>query len=294
MILNLIWGFCMALADSVPGVSGGTIAFLLGFYDEFINSLNYLIKGNKKERIGALKFLVKLGIGWVIGMILSVSILANVFDSGIYKVSSLFLGFVITSIPIMFIEEKENLKNKKNMLFIIPGIVLVILLSVIKVTKGMDVTNLNIGMILYIIVAGILAISAMVLPGISGSTLLLSFGLYIPIVTAIKDFLHLDFSGFFLLLVFGIGVLLGIFISIRGIKKVLEKYRSQTLYVVIGMMIGSIYAIIQGPTTLKVPKSAMTFKEISIVYLLIGVLIVFGLQKMKSLPFYSKQIEKNK
>ena len=256
MILNLIWGFCMALADSVPGVSGGTIAFLLGFYDEFINSLNYLIKGTKKERITSLKFLVKLGIGWLIGMILSVSILANVFDSGIYKVSSLFLGFVITSIPIMFIEEKESFKNKKNMLFIIPGIILVVLLSIIKVTKGMDVTNLSMGMILYVIVAGILAISAMVLPGISGSTLLLSFGLYIPIITAIKDFLHLNFSGFFLLLVFGIGVLLGIFISIRGIKKVLEKYRSQTLYVVIGMMIGSIYAIIQGPTTLKVPKEA--------------------------------------
>lgn len=292
MILNLIWGFCMALADSVPGVSGGTIAFLLGFYDEFINSLNYLIKGTKKERITSLKFLAKLGIGWVIGMILSVSILANVFDTGIYKVSSLFLGFVITSIPIMFIEEKENLKNKKNMLFIIPGIALVVLLSVIKFTKGMDVTNLNIGMILYIIVAGILAISAMVLPGISGSTLLLSFGLYIPIITAIKDFLHLNFSGFFLLLVFGIGVILGIFISIRGIKKVLEKYRSQTLYVVIGMMIGSIYAIIQGPTTLKVPKSAMTFNEFSIIYFLIGVLIVFGLQKMKSLPFYKKEIKK--
>lgn len=294
MILNLVWGFCMALADSVPGVSGGTIAFLLGFYDEFINSLNYLIKGNKKERVGAIKFLIKLGIGWIIGMILSVSILANVFDSGIYKVSSLFLGFVITSIPIMIIEEKENLKKKKNMLFIIPGIILVVLLSVIKVTKGMDVTNLNIGMILYIIVAGILAISAMVLPGISGSTLLLSFGLYIPIITAIKDFLHLNFSGFFLLLIFGIGVILGIFISIRGIKKVLEKYRSQTLYVVIGMMIGSIYAIIQGPTTLKVPKSAMTLNEFSIIYFLIGVIIVFGLQKMKSLPFYSKQIKKGK
>ena len=292
MILNLIWGFCMALADSVPGVSGGTIAFLLGFYDEFINSLNYLIKGTKKERITSLKFLVKLGIGWLIGMILSVSILANVFDSGIYKVSSLFLGFVITSIPIMFIEEKESFKNKKNMLFIIPGIILVVLLSIIKVTKGMDVTNLSMGMILYVIVAGILAISAMVLPGISGSTLLLSFGLYIPIITAIKDFLHLNFSGFFLLLVFGIGVLLGIFISIRGIKKVLEKYRSQTLYVVIGMMIGSIYAIIQGPTTLKVPKSAMTFKAFSIIYFLIGVLIVFGLQKMKSLPFYKKEIKK--
>ena len=292
MILNIILGFFMALADSVPGVSGGTVAFLLGFYDEFINSLNYLIKGCKEERIKAIKFLIKLLIGWVVGMTLAVSILANVFDEGIYKISSLFLGLVITSIPIMIIEEKKNLINKKNMLFMIPGILLVVVLSIIKVTKGLDLQNLNLGMIIYIMISGMLAISAMVLPGISGSTLLLSFGLYIPIITAIKNLLHFDFSGFSLLLIFGIGVLLGIFVSIRGIKKVLEKYRSQTLYVIIGMMIGSLYAIIVGPTTLKVPKEAMNFSNFSIVYFLIGILIVFGLQKMKSLPFYKKELKK--
>ena len=282
----------MALADSVPGVSGGTVAFLLGFYDEFINSLNYLIKGCKEERIKAIKFLIKLLIGWVVGMSLAVSILANVFDEGIYKISSLFLGLVITSIPIMIMEEKKNLKNKKNMLFMIPGILLVVVLSIIKVTKGLDLQNLNLGMIIYIMISGMLAISAMVLPGISGSTLLLSFGLYIPIITAIKNLLHFAFSGFSLLLIFGIGVLLGIFVSIRGIKKVLEKYRSQTLYVIIGMMIGSLYAIIVGPTTLKVPKEAMNFHNFSIIYFLIGILIVFGLQKMKSLPFYKKELKK--
>lgn len=292
MILNIILGFCMALADSVPGVSGGTVAFLLGFYDEFINSLNYLIKGCKEERIKAIKFLIKLLIGWVVGMALAVSILANVFDQGIYKISSLFLGLVITSIPIMIMEEKKNLINKKNMLFMIPGILLVVVLSIIKVTKGLDLQNLNLGMIIYIMISGMLAISAMVLPGISGSTLLLSFGLYIPIITAIKNILHFDFSGFSLLLIFGIGVLLGIFVSIRGIKKVLEKYRSQTLYVIIGMMIGSLYAIIVGPTTLKVPKEAMNFHNFSIIYFLIGILIVFGLQKMKSLPFYKKELKK--
>ena len=282
----------MALADSVPGVSGGTVAFLLGFYDEFINSLNYLIKGCKEERIKAIKFLIKLLIGWVVGMALAVSILANVFDQGIYKISSLFLGLVITSILIMIMEEKKNLRNKKNMLFMIPGILLVVVLSIIKVTKGLDLQNLNLGMIIYIMISGMLAISAMVLPGISGSTLLLSFCLYIPIITAIKNLLHFDFSGFSLLLIFGIGVLLGIFVSIRGIKKVLEKYRSQTLYVIIGMMIGSLYAIIVGPTTLKVPKEAMNFHNFSIIYFLIGILIVFGLQKMKSLPFYKKELKK--
>ena len=58
----------MALADSVPGVSGGTVAFLLGFYDKFIMSLDYLMSGTKEERIEAIKFLIRIGIGWVVGM----------------------------------------------------------------------------------------------------------------------------------------------------------------------------------------------------------------------------------
>ena len=96
IIMNLINGFCMALADSVPGVSGGTIAFLLGFYDKFINSLNSLMGKDKEKRKQAILFLVKLGIGWVVGFILSVLVLANIFDAQIYKVSSLFLGFIIS------------------------------------------------------------------------------------------------------------------------------------------------------------------------------------------------------
>ena len=62
-LINFIRGFCMALADSVPGVSGGTIAFILGFYDKFIGSLDDLITGKKAEKIEALKFLIKIGIG---------------------------------------------------------------------------------------------------------------------------------------------------------------------------------------------------------------------------------------
>ena len=84
MLLNAVRGFCMALADSVPGVSGGTIAFLLGFYDEFINSLNDMIgKDNTKAQISPYFFLIKLGIGWVIGFGASVMVLFFSFQAHI-------------------------------------------------------------------------------------------------------------------------------------------------------------------------------------------------------------------
>lgn len=290
MLVNFIQGFCMALADSVPGVSGGTIAFLMGFYDKFINSLNDLMTGSKKEKITALKFLLKLGIGWIVGMVLAVSILASVFDSGIYKVSSLFLGFIIASIPIMIIEEKSVLKGKYfNLFFTLLGIGAVVLLSVFKFGSNIDVSNLGFGTIIYILIAGMLAISAMVLPGISGSTVLLTFGLYVSVITAVKKVISFDFSNILLLIIFGLGVILGVIVSLKGIKKVLHKYRSATIYTVIGMMLGSLYAIVMGPTTLEVPKDMMSFDTFNIIYFVIGVVIVFGLEKVKKLPWYKKE-----
>lgn len=285
-LINGVRGFCMALADSVPGVSGGTIAFILGFYDQFINSLNNLVFGNKKEKKEALFFLIKLGIGWVIGMILAILVLTSLFENHIYEVSSVFIGFIIFSLPLIISEEKGVLKGKfKNLLFLILGIVIVSLITYFNPMNGsenvVDITNLSFGLILYVFVAAMIAISAMVLPGISGSTLLLIFGLYIPITTAIKEFLHLNFGYFPILVVFGLGVLTGIAVVIKGIKVALSKYRSQTVYLILGLMIGSLYAIIMGPTTLEVYHEPMTFQTFSIGFFILGGLIIGLLQWLK-------------
>lgn len=285
-LINGVRGFCMALADSVPGVSGGTIAFILGFYDQFINSLNNLVFGNKKEKKEALFFLLKLGIGWVIGMVLAILVLTSLFANHIYEVSSVFIGFIIFSLPLIISEEKGVLKGKyKNLLFLILGIVIVSLITYFNPMNGsenvVDITNLSFGLILYVFVAAMVAISAMVLPGISGSTLLLIFGLYIPITTAIKEFLHLNFGYFPILVIFGLGVLTGIAVVIKGIKAALSKYRSQTVYLILGLMLGSLYAIVMGPTTLEVYHEPMTFQTFSIGFFILGGLIIGLLQWLK-------------
>lgn len=287
-LINGIRGLCMALADSVPGVSGGTIAFILGFYDKFINSLNNIVFGKKKEKKEAIIFLLKLGIGWIIGMVLAVLVLTNLFQNQIYKVSSVFIGFIIFSIPLIIKEEKNSLKGKyKNLVFTVLGIIIVSLITYFNPVSGeesiVDISNLNIGLCLYIFLAGMIAISAMVLPGISGSTLLLIFGLYIPIINSIKELMHFNFKYLPALIIFGLGVITGIALVIKLIKIALEKYRSQTIYCIIGLMIGSVYAIIMGPTTLEIPKSPMTFATFSILYFIIGGIVILGLEKLKSL-----------
>ena len=77
MIRTMINGFCMALADSVPGVSGGTIALILGFYDKFIGSINQVFYGKKEEKKEGLIYLIKLLLGWALGMILAVLVLTK-------------------------------------------------------------------------------------------------------------------------------------------------------------------------------------------------------------------------
>ena len=286
LLVEAFHGFCMALADSVPGVSGGTIAFILGFYDQFIMSLNNIMSKDKEKRKQAFIFLIKLGIGWVIGMIFAVLILTSLFEKEIYKVSSLFIGFIIFSLPLIISEEKQSLKGKyHNIFFTIIGILIVSLITyfnpISSSTNEINIAHMNIGLALYIFLCAMIAISAMVLPGISGSTLLLIFGLYIPIMSAIKEILHFNFRYLLPIIIFGLGVLTGIILVIRFIKIALEKYRSATIYMILGLMIGSVYAIVMGPTTLDVPKDPMSFHTFSFIFFMIGGIIILGLQKTK-------------
>lgn len=287
LLIIMIQGFCMALADSVPGVSGGTVAFILGFYDKFILSLHDIVSGNRDERKSALQFLVKLMCGWVIGFSASVLVLGKIFDSHIYQLCSLFLGLSLFAIPIIVREEKDCLKGKyQNLFFTLIGIVIVSLITYFNPTGSnagsVDILHLSFGTGVYVFLVAMVAISAMVLPGISGSTLLLIFGLYLPIIGAIKEFLHFNFSYFPVLFIFGLGVITGILLVIRVVKVGLERYRSQTMYLILGLVIGSVYAIIMGPTTLEVPKEAMSLSTFHPVYFMFAAVILFGMEKLKS------------
>ena len=281
-VTNFFNGFMMALADSVPGVSGGSIAFILGFYDNFVGALDSLFY--KEKRKDGILYLLKLGIGWIVGMALSVIILTKVFETSIYQISSLFIGFILLSIPIIIKDEKKSLKeNIFNIIFTLIGTILVVAITYFNNTQltTMSLTKLTISHGIYIFLVGMIAISAMILPGISGSTLLLIFGLYLPVISGIKDLLHFDFSSLLGLFIFGLGIIAGILSIIKLLKKALDKYRSQTIYLIIGLMLGSLYSIVMGPTTLDVPKEALNINNFSFIFFIIGGIVVLGLQKIK-------------
>ena len=284
--MTMIQGFCMSLADSVPGVSGGTIAFIMGFYDRFIGSLDAMVSGNKEQKKKAAVFLVKLMCGWGIGFCMSVLVIGNLFHTYIYQLCSLFMGLTIFSLPIIFREEKESIiGHYKNVIFALIGVGVVVAITYsnqhIGAGSSVDISALSWKNGIYLFVVAMIAISAMVLPGISGSTLLLIFGLYVPIISGIKEFLHFNFQYVPALFVFGCGVIVGILSVIKLVKLGLERHRSAMIYFILGLMFGSLYAIVMGPTTLDVPQEAMGVKTFHVVFFLLGGVILFALEKLK-------------
>ncbi|MCR5804756.1 MAG: DUF368 domain-containing protein [Clostridia bacterium] len=284
-MMTIIGGFLMALADSVPGVSGGTIAFIMGFYDEFINSISLLLKGKKEERKKAFFFLLRVGIGWATGMILAILILNSLFEKNIYLISSMFLGFVLAAIPIIVMEEKKCLKGKYyNLVFTLIGAALVVAITLLKAKlnngEGGEF-HLTVASGVYLFVCGALAICAMVLPGISGSTLLLIFGVYTTVIGAVHSVLTFDLKALPICFIFGFGVIAGAVGIVGILKKCLSRFRSQTIYLVIGLMIGSLYAIVRGPESLDTPQPMMDLHTFSIIFFIIGIAVISGLQLLK-------------
>ena len=285
MLKEGVSGFCMALADSVPGVSGGTIAFIMGFYDKFIGSIDNLIFGQMQKKKEAFRYLIRLGIGWILGMGIAAVLLSSLFESHIYVISSVFIGFIAGSIPVVIREETQFFrKTVKDFIFLGIGVFVVVFITWLNTRTGIssvNLGNLSLPLALRLFFVGMIAISAMFLPGISGSTLLLVFGMYIPVINGVKNLLSMDFSCFPALVIFGCGVLTGTVTVVKIIQICLKRFRVQTMYTILGMMTGSFYAIIMGPATLENAQPALNLQNFNIIAAVIGLLLVLGMHMLK-------------
>ena len=285
MIFTAIHGFCMALADSVPGVSGGTIAFILGFYDRFLDALHSLFGKDAAARKSAIGYLLKLGAGWIVGMGACVLALSRLFEAHIYFMSSLFLGLTLASFPFVLRAEKKSLRGQERYApFALFGLLLVVLLTLLRAnTVGVAIrfAGAPVWMLGYIFVSGAVAITAMVLPGISGSTILLIAGVYLPAIQAVRAFLGFDFSVLPGLFALGLGVVAGVGLSIHAIRAALRKYRSQMVWLILGLMAGSLYAIVMGPAGLDVPQAPVSFASFDWLGFALGIVILLGLEALR-------------
>lgn len=280
---DVLRGICMAVADSIPGVSGGTIAFLLGFYEKFVTSVNDFLMGSFEEKKAAFPFLLKLGCGWAGGFLVCAVLLSELFDVYIYELSSLFLGLTLLAIPIVIMEERDALKGKYQwLIFTVLGCLLVPLMVHANASFGaVDLTALTPSLAVILFAAGALAVSVMIIPGISGSTLLLIFGLYVPLISAVSAVVHLEFAYIPALCIFAAGVLIGLSLCTKVIRVCYARFRPQLIYLVIGLLTGSLYAIAKGAETLAEPLPALGFETFNVLFFVIGILVMVLLHWLK-------------
>ena len=288
MILTAFHGFCMALADSVPGVSGGTVAFILGFYERFLNALHDLFQAKGADRKAACRYLLKLGIGWVIGMGACVAVLSGLFEQQIYFMSSLFLGLTVCSIPFVATAERQALRNPlRHIWFLLLGLAVVVGLTLLRSSAGglgtVNYAQLQPLQFVYLFLAGGAAITAMVLPGISGSSILLIAGVYVPTIQAAHSLMRLQLAVLPGLCALGLGVLVGVGVSIHAIRAALQDYRGAMVWLILGLMLGSLYAIANGPASLDAPLPPLSLSTFQLPAFLLGAAILLALEGVRKM-----------
>lgn len=275
----------MSLADSVPGVSGGTIAFILGFYDAFIDALHGLFGKEHDARVRALGYLVRLGCGWAIGMAACVLALAQLFEREIYFMSSLFLGLSAAAFPLVIRAEWSVLRGRVRYLpLAVLGAGFVVLLTVLRVDSPvaeLDFSALAPQTLGYLFLSGALAITAMVLPGISGSSILLIAGVYLPTIQALRQLFYLNWSVLPGILALGLGIVAGIGLSIHALRAALRRYRSQMVYLILGLMAGSLYAIVLGPASLTPQQPRVAPENFELLGFLLGAALLLALELLR-------------
>ncbi|HCY8455580.1 TPA: DUF368 domain-containing protein [Staphylococcus aureus] len=272
--INILKGFAMGTSDLVPGVSGGTIALLLGIYNQFIASISGIFS---RRFWPSFTFLIPI----IIGMLLAMGSLSNLFNYLLsqHHIPTMFFfgGLIIGIVPYLLkISNYKTSFTTKHYMMVIADIAILIVITLMNNSDkhAGETLTLSTGLIIKYFIAGMCASSAMLLPGISGSFMLLVFGVYGTVMLAISEVVKLNFAGLPILLAVGFGVLAGFIISSKIIQYFLTHHKLMTFALIIGFVVGSLFAVFPGlPTNI-----VMWF--VSLVVFIIGFIVSLTLGRI--------------
>lgn len=249
MIKNILKGIVIGLANVIPGVSGGTMMVSMGIYDKLIHCITHLFSEFKKS----LRFLVPIFIGIGIAAVVVPFGIEFLFANYPFQTNLLFIGLIIGGLPAVWKKVKGSSVRVGHIIACILFFTLVAGLALVGETEG-NAADLSFSLISVIKLfgVGIVASATMVIPGVSGSMMLLLMGYYHPILETITNFikaaLAFDMNGILagmgVLIPFGIGVVVGIFAIAKLIEIIFVKFPLYAYWAIIGLIISSPVAIL--------------------------------------------------
>jgi putative membrane protein len=238
----ILKGMSMGVAEVIPGVSGGTLAFITGIYERLLSCINAfnpsLIVTYKKEGFKGVWtqvdgfFLIKLLLGMAIGFLIGLKIIVGLLASHPVHIWSFFFGLIIASAPL--IARQVNKWRWLEVFYLLVGFVLVYWITIAAPSQGSD-------HLVIVFFSGILGVSALLLPGLSGSFVLLLLGMYTIIMPAIQRFTQHPFGPeLWIVLIFGLGMIVGLFTFSKVLGYTFKKYPNPTLALLTGFLLGSL------------------------------------------------------
>lgn len=278
MVKDILKGAVMGIANIIPGVSGGTMAVSMGIYDRIIHAVTHLFSEFKKS----LKVLIPIFIGMLLALVLVARLIEYLFGVVPFQTNLLFIGLILGGLPAMGKKVKGAGFRFSYLIAFGAFFALVVVCASLDGMAGGDADlSFSLLNVLKLLGVGVIASATMVIPGVSGSMVLMIMGYYTPIIGMINQFVdHLaafDISGMVgdcgVLIPFGIGVVVGIFVIAKVIEIIFSKWPYLAYWAIIGLIVASPVAILM----------LNTFGKLTVVTIITGIaaLLVGALVAMK-------------
>ena len=262
-IILIIKGIVIALANIIPGVSGGTLMITLGVYEQIIDIISHPFKNLKNNW----KFILFIGIGLVAGVLGFSKIISYCLDKFPLATPLFFIGLILGGLPLLFRKGKvkDNIKVS-NILILLITFGIVLLFTFLKSGDSVVTITTDFKGITLLFLVGMVAASSMIIPGISGSFMLMLLGYYKPVIDTISNLTKFNnlWDNLKILIPFGVGIVVGIVLVAKLIEYLLKKFEIKTYFGVIGFVLASIIAII-------VPLFKVNF---NVIELIIGIILM--------------------
>lgn len=277
---DILRGVVIGIANAIPGVSGGTMMVSMGIYDKLIYSVTHLFK----QPVKSIKTLLPYFIGMAIGIVGLAFAIVAMFEHIPFQTCMLFIGLILGGVPILTGHLKGvrfNLSHAVVFLIFFGSIILLQIFGGQGSDVALTVTPIS---LFKLVIVGIVAAATMVIPGVSGSMMLMTMGYYYPVIGSVKDFItalvafdvpkiiHICM----ILIPFGIGVVVGIFAVAKLIEMLMDKYEALTYCGIMGLVVASPVVIL-----MSAPLAGMSVVTVltGVVTFVIGVVIALCLGK---------------